>query len=88
MLQGRAGEQFDTFAFDVDLPRVDTSHEYFAFCVCFRAGADEEHWDSNDGHNYALTSCERQRLMDTRPETHAHAHLHQFDNKAHTDDAW
>ena len=54
-MQDRAGEQFDTFTFDFAIPHGQ--HERIAFCVCF-TGADEEHWDSNDGRNYSLTSTQ------------------------------
>ena len=89
LLQGRAGEQFDTFTFNVDLPCIDTMHEYFAFCVCFRTSAGE-YWDNNGGRNYALMSAERQRHIDTRPVAHScdHRELDRPEDGARTSDAW
>ncbi|KAL3092729.1 hypothetical protein niasHS_007938 [Heterodera schachtii] len=51
---------FDTFRFDVPLPRNnECPFIRFEFCVRFLAGSSpsvEEHWDSNDGKNFVLLS--------------------------------
>jgi len=53
--QVSASKAFDTFTFDVPLPsNVDLKDSTFEFCICYKTGTGEEHWDSNEGRNYKL----------------------------------
>jgi protein phosphatase 1 regulatory subunit 3A/B/C/D/E len=53
--QVSASKAFDTFTFDVPLPSNVGQHESsFEFCICYKTGTGEEHWDSNEGENYKL----------------------------------
>jgi protein phosphatase 1 regulatory subunit 3A/B/C/D/E len=53
--QSSASKTYDTFRFEIEIPRNDSKHSRFEFCVCY-ATSDGEYWDSNDGKNYVLTS--------------------------------
>ncbi|KAF7627311.1 CBM21 domain-containing protein [Meloidogyne graminicola] len=48
---------FDTFRFDLDIPRNDKPDSRIEFCVCYIAN-NTEYWDSNDGRNFVLVPDE------------------------------
>ncbi|TMS36354.1 hypothetical protein L596_003540 [Steinernema carpocapsae] len=53
--QPSSSKNYDTFCFDIDIPRNTKPESKIEFCICYIASGDE-FWDSNDGANYVLTS--------------------------------
>lgn len=65
--QGPAGEQYDRFAFDIDLPRDDDAHKCIEFCICFKINSSAlEFWDNNHGLNYSLISHKSNQQIDAK----------------------
>ncbi|KAI1732203.1 carbohydrate/starch-binding module (family 21) domain-containing protein [Ditylenchus destructor] len=54
--QSSPSKAYDTFRFDIEIPRNTAKDSRIDFCVCFVAGASDEFWDSNGGKNFILTS--------------------------------
>uniref|UniRef100_A0A1I7Z2Z8 CBM21 domain-containing protein n=1 Tax=Steinernema glaseri TaxID=37863 RepID=A0A1I7Z2Z8_9BILA len=53
--QPSSSKTYDTFSFDIDIPRNTKPDSKIEFCICYVA-ASTEYWDSNDGANYVLVS--------------------------------
>jgi protein phosphatase 1 regulatory subunit 3A/B/C/D/E len=68
-MPGPAGEIYDTFSFDFEIPCDDSKRQRIAFCVCFRTG-EAEFWDSNGGKNYEIISERlREEMLSPKPTT-------------------
>jgi protein phosphatase 1 regulatory subunit 3A/B/C/D/E len=68
--QSSASKAYDTFRFDIELPRNTSKDSRISFCVCFVANGTDEHWDANQGKNFHLTSPD-QPMQDT-PQDKVH----------------
>ncbi|KAK6033392.1 putative phosphatase regulatory subunit [Ostertagia ostertagi] len=44
---------YDTFTFEIELPKATDKAKRLEFCICYIANGGE-HWDSNGGENYKL----------------------------------
>lgn len=54
--QSSPSKTYDTFRFDIEIPRNTSKDSRIEFCVCFVANKCDEFWDSNGGKNFILTS--------------------------------
>uniref|UniRef100_A0A183CRC2 CBM21 domain-containing protein n=1 Tax=Globodera pallida TaxID=36090 RepID=A0A183CRC2_GLOPA len=78
-------KEFDTFCFDVPLPRSNNTFSRIEFCVCFVAGSsscEEAHWDSNGGKNFDRLTRPIPNNNDTDAEDNA-CGVHPNDKKSH-----
>ncbi|KAI1725706.1 carbohydrate/starch-binding module (family 21) domain-containing protein [Ditylenchus destructor] len=81
--QSSPSKAYDTFRFDIEIPRNTTKDSRIDFCVCFVAGASDEFWDSNGGKNFILTSPD-EPLEDKTQNTFHYSANHMLDR----DDAY
>ncbi|VDL62973.1 unnamed protein product, partial [Nippostrongylus brasiliensis] len=51
--QPSTSKVYDTFTFEVELPKATDKTKRLEFCICYIANGCE-HWDSNGGENYKL----------------------------------
>ncbi|VDO44938.1 unnamed protein product [Haemonchus placei] len=51
--QPSTSKVYDTFTFEVELPKATDKAKRLEFCICYIANGCE-HWDSNGGENYKL----------------------------------
>lgn len=51
--QPSTSKLYDTFKFELDLPKSNDRVQKIEFCICFTAGT-QQYWDSNGGSNYIM----------------------------------
>lgn len=51
--QPSSSRMYDTFTFEVELPKPTDKAKRLEFCICYIANGSE-HWDSNGGQNYKM----------------------------------
>ncbi|ETN83474.1 putative phosphatase regulatory subunit [Necator americanus] len=55
--QPSTSKVYDTFTFEIELPRATDKAKRMEFCICYIANGSEN-WDSNGGENYKLENVD------------------------------